>query len=220
MKKIAKAKSGKSFGMLSVKAGIDKNPNPTAADRIAGAKMNAGKAKNGKTMKAQKGASVKERVVEKSIDLPKMGFPKGNSPGYARTKFNPGTPKGKDANKDYSTYKFTKLPGYEGIKDGQLTRKKPVKKAQDGTNQYMELPEAVVTDSRIVDKPNNSKMSSSRAFKSKPAKRSVQSVKNFRQKGSGPGSGLTKLKQMVTRRYKEGGEVKKMMSGGKCKMGC
>ena len=39
MKKIAKAKAGKSFGMLSVKAGIDKNPNPTAADRIAGAKM-------------------------------------------------------------------------------------------------------------------------------------------------------------------------------------
>lgn len=31
---------GSSFGMLSVKAGIDKNPKPTAADRIAGAKMN------------------------------------------------------------------------------------------------------------------------------------------------------------------------------------
>lgn len=29
------------FGMLSVKAGIDKNPKPTKADRIAGAKMNA-----------------------------------------------------------------------------------------------------------------------------------------------------------------------------------
>mgnify|MGYP003152734228 FL=1 len=27
------------FGMLSVKAGIDKNPNPTQADRIAGAKL-------------------------------------------------------------------------------------------------------------------------------------------------------------------------------------
>jgi hypothetical protein len=34
-----KFKSGGSFGMLSVKAGVDKNPNPTAADRIAGAKM-------------------------------------------------------------------------------------------------------------------------------------------------------------------------------------
>jgi hypothetical protein len=31
-----------SFGMLSVKKGIDKNPKPTAADRIAGAKMKKG----------------------------------------------------------------------------------------------------------------------------------------------------------------------------------
>jgi hypothetical protein len=31
------------FGMLSVKAGIDNNPNPTQADRIAGAKMKKGK---------------------------------------------------------------------------------------------------------------------------------------------------------------------------------
>jgi hypothetical protein len=34
------AKGGSAFGMLSVKAGVDKNPKPTAADRIAGAKMN------------------------------------------------------------------------------------------------------------------------------------------------------------------------------------
>jgi hypothetical protein len=32
-------KKGTEFGMLSVKAGIDKNPKPTQADRIAGAKM-------------------------------------------------------------------------------------------------------------------------------------------------------------------------------------
>jgi hypothetical protein len=43
--KTKKAKSGGEFGMLSVKAGIDKNPKPTAADRIAGAK---GLAKSGK----------------------------------------------------------------------------------------------------------------------------------------------------------------------------
>lgn len=36
------AKGGSSFGMLSVKAGIDKNPKPTQADRIAGAKMQKG----------------------------------------------------------------------------------------------------------------------------------------------------------------------------------
>jgi hypothetical protein len=57
-KVMKKAKSGGSFGMLSVKAGIDKNPNPTAADRIAGATK--GKAKMGKSVKkAQMGASVK-----------------------------------------------------------------------------------------------------------------------------------------------------------------
>ena len=39
-KKGSKKAVGKSnFGMLSVKAGIDNNPKPTQADRIAGAKM-------------------------------------------------------------------------------------------------------------------------------------------------------------------------------------
>lgn len=40
VKKYAKGGST-AFGMLSVKAGIDKNPKPTAADRIAGAKKKA-----------------------------------------------------------------------------------------------------------------------------------------------------------------------------------
>ena len=40
MKKTANGKKAK-FGMLSVKAGIDKNPNPTQADRIAGATKKA-----------------------------------------------------------------------------------------------------------------------------------------------------------------------------------
>ena len=34
-------KSKTEFGMLSVKAGIDNNPKPTQADRIAGAKKKA-----------------------------------------------------------------------------------------------------------------------------------------------------------------------------------
>jgi len=47
------AKGGStSFGMLSVKAGVDKNPKPTAADRIAGAKM--AKKKMGGATKAKK----------------------------------------------------------------------------------------------------------------------------------------------------------------------
>jgi len=42
-KKPKMAKGGSvPFGMLSVKAGVDKNPKPTAADRIAGSKMKKG----------------------------------------------------------------------------------------------------------------------------------------------------------------------------------
>ena len=40
MKMKKKYKKGGEFGMLSVKAGYDNNPNPTAADRIVGAKKN------------------------------------------------------------------------------------------------------------------------------------------------------------------------------------
>ena len=122
-------------------------------------------------------------------------------------------------------------------------KKRVVKKAQNGDKtkmvvdgkEYKEgsmLPEAVVTGKPIKSLKDRVKsvkdkvesigdgLGLNRTQKSKPAKRSVQSVKTFRQKGSGPGSGLMKLKQRITRRYKEGGEVKKMMSGGKCKMGC
>lgn len=49
-----KMKNGGSFGMLSVKAGIDKNPKPTQADRIAGAKMKAGKMKKGGKLSKKK----------------------------------------------------------------------------------------------------------------------------------------------------------------------
>ena len=41
--KVSKNKKASKFGMLSVKAGIDKNPNPTQADRIVGAKMKSKK---------------------------------------------------------------------------------------------------------------------------------------------------------------------------------
>lgn len=179
MKKIAKAKAGKSFGMLSVKAGIDKNPKPTAADRIAGAKMKAaGKAKYG-----------------------------------------------------------TKVAG-----------KKPIKKAQKGTTmvvdgkEYKEgsmLPEAVVTGKPIRSLKDRVKsvkdkvesigdgLGLNRSYKPKPAKRSVLSVKTYRQRGSGPGSGMMKLKQRISRRYEEGGDVSMVKKGasvkkamGKCKSGC
>lgn len=42
-------KGGSTFGILSIIAGIDKNPNPTAADRIAGAKKGTKKMAKGGT---------------------------------------------------------------------------------------------------------------------------------------------------------------------------
>ena len=69
-KMFKKANQKKSaFGMLSVKAGIDKNPNPTQADRIAGAKM-------GNRKKAM-GGGMMRRTFKKGGTVPK---------GYHRTK--------------------------------------------------------------------------------------------------------------------------------------
>lgn len=58
---VKKAKSG--FGMLSVKAGIDKNPNPTFADKIAGAK---GMAKSGKKLAKQAAVAIAMKKAGKS----------------------------------------------------------------------------------------------------------------------------------------------------------
>jgi len=67
-----KAKDGSSFGMLSVKAGIDKNPKPTQADRIAGAK---GMAKKGAMLK-KVGKAAKQAAtaiaMKKAGKSPKM----------------------------------------------------------------------------------------------------------------------------------------------------
>lgn len=62
------AKGGSSdFGMLSVKAGVDKNPNPTAADRIAGA-----------TKKMQKGGNWIQGAIKKPGALREsLGVKKG-----------------------------------------------------------------------------------------------------------------------------------------------
>ena len=67
-KKTPKAKSGGAFGMLSVKAGIDKNPNPTAADRIAGAKKMA---KSGKKLAKQAATAI---AMKKAGKAPKKAM--------------------------------------------------------------------------------------------------------------------------------------------------
>jgi hypothetical protein len=56
-----KSKDGSSFGMLSVKAGVDKNPNATFADKIAGAKK---KAMSGTSM-MKKGGMIKKSIKKK-----------------------------------------------------------------------------------------------------------------------------------------------------------
>ena len=49
---------GGDFGMLSVKAGVDNNPNPTQADRIAGATMKHGGKHGGKMKKMMHGGKM------------------------------------------------------------------------------------------------------------------------------------------------------------------
>ena len=74
-KKVEKKKS--KFGMLSVKAGIDKNPNPTQADRIAGAKMgNRKKAMGGGMMRRtfKKGGSESQYHTTKDGRRVKKGL--------------------------------------------------------------------------------------------------------------------------------------------------
>ena len=63
-KVVKKAKAGGAFGMLSVKAGIDKNPNPTQADRIAGAKKLA---KSGKKVAKKAGKAPKKAMAGKKM---------------------------------------------------------------------------------------------------------------------------------------------------------
>ena len=72
MKKPLASKDPKNFGMLSVKAGIDNNPNPTKADRIAGATK-----KVVETIKEKKAKmSMKKPVMLNAIQKPKMYYKK------------------------------------------------------------------------------------------------------------------------------------------------
>jgi hypothetical protein len=65
---MAKIMKKANFGMLSVKAGVDKNPNPTFADKIAGAKKMA---KSGKKMMKMGGAAAKQAAI--AIAMKKAG---------------------------------------------------------------------------------------------------------------------------------------------------
>tara|TARA_Y100000361_G_C11160854_1_gene347205 strand:+ start:496 stop:756 length:261 start_codon:yes stop_codon:yes gene_type:complete len=74
MKKMKNYKKGGSkFGMLSVEAGVDNNPNPTAADRIVGAKKN-NKKKGGYKMKNGGMKSKKKKKMASPMRYQTGGF--------------------------------------------------------------------------------------------------------------------------------------------------
>jgi hypothetical protein len=87
----------------------------------------------------------------------------------------------------------------------------------------MELPEATVTASRIVDKPTKTASSQ----KSKPSNSYKDIIKRSNKMNKSQ-SGFSRMNPR--KRFEDGGEVsmakkgtsvkKKMMNGGKCKMGC
>ncbi len=113
-KKVEKKKS--KFGMLSVKAGIDKNPNPTQADRIAGAKM-------GNRKKAM-GGGMMRRTFKKG----------GSESQYHTTKDGRRVKKGLYYYMNRAKKRGTSKPGKGSVTDKALkqsakTAKKPAKKS-------------------------------------------------------------------------------------------
>ena len=116
---MAKTKNGNNkksaFGMLSVKAGIDKNPNPTQADRIAGAKMSDRK-------KAMGGGMMRKT------------FKKGGGADTHVTKDGRTVKKGLYYYMNRAKKRGTSKPGKGSVTDKALARsaqtaKKPTKKA-------------------------------------------------------------------------------------------
>jgi hypothetical protein len=106
---------GSDFGMLSVKKGIDNNPNPTQADRIAGATM-------GDRKKAMGGGMMRKT------------FKKGGGADTHVTKDGRTVKKGLYYYMNRAKKKGTSKPGKGSVTDKALARsaktaKKPTKKA-------------------------------------------------------------------------------------------
>jgi hypothetical protein len=194
MKKIAKAKSGKSFGMLSVKAGIDKNPKPTAADRIAGAKMNAGKAKYGAKVGAKK--VVAKKPIKKAQDgIKEYDLPEVTKKAKSLRPMEIAL--GKDRKMSVDTV------GYKAAN----SRRADLPGMRDETFNYT-----------ISDK--SGKIIKKDRLRSEPGQTRVDIVNNM---VKGLESGKLKkptFKSGGKMTAKKGMAVKKMMGGGKCKNGC
>ena len=191
MKKIAKAKAGTSLGMKSVKAGYDSNPGVTRADIISAAKMKAGKAKHGAKVVAKKPI----KKAQAGTMLPEAVV-KGKS--LKRGMMDIALGDDRKMSVDTTGYKNQRnLPDYK--KDSQtynytISDKsgKVLQKDKLKSEMYRGK-EDIVND--MVKGLESGKMNRP-AFK----------------KG-----GKVTAKKAVA---KKGMDVKKMMSGGKCKMGC
>ena len=191
MKKIAKAKAGTSLGMKSVKAGYDSNPGVTRADIISAAKMKAGEAKHGAKVVAKKPI----KKAQAGTMLPEAVV-KGKS--LKRGMMDIALGDDRKMSVDTTGYKNQRnLPDYK--KDSQtynytISDKsgKVLQKDKLKSEMYRGK-EDIVND--MVKGLESGKMKRP-AFK----------------KG-----GKVTAKKAVA---KKGMDVKKMMSGGKCKMGC
>tara|TARA_R110001592_G_scaffold57738_6_gene175513 strand:- start:3537 stop:4040 length:504 start_codon:yes stop_codon:yes gene_type:complete len=99
-----KMKDGGKFGMLSVKAGYDNNPNATAADRIVGAK---------KSKKMYGGKMEEEKMMKKGGMKKKMG---GKKKMYGGSAMKP-MKKGMGGKMKYKTGGFTLEPKTPNLDD-------------------------------------------------------------------------------------------------------
>ena len=217
MKKIAKAKAGTSLGMKSVKAGYDSNPSVTRADIISAGKMKAGKAKYGAKVvakkpikKAQDGDMLPEAVVKgKSLKRGMMDIALGDdrkmsvdTTGYKNQRNLP------DYKRDSQTYNYT-----VSDKSGKVLQKDRLK-----SDMYRDK-QTIVDD--MVKGLESGKMKRP-AFKSggKMMAKKGASVKSSGMHKMPDGSMMKNSKMKLGGSVKAKAPMKKMMSGGKCKMGC
>ena len=217
MKKIAKAKAGTSLGMKSVKAGYDSNPGVTRADIISAGKMKAGKAKNGTKVaakkpikKAQDGDMLPEVLVKgKSLKRGMMDIALGDdrkmsvdTTGYKNQRNLP------DYKRDSQTYNYT-----VSDKSGKVLKKDRLT-SEPGRDKQM-----IVDD--MVKALGSGKMKRP-AFKSggKMMAKKGASVKSSGMHKMPDGSMMKNSKMKLGGSVKAKAPMKKMMSGGKCKMGC
>jgi hypothetical protein len=208
--KAPKAKTGTSLGMKSVKSGYDNNPKVTRADIISAGKMKAGKAMYGTKVVGKKPIKKAQTGTTQSMELPEFEV--------TASKLNP-MEKKKGRNYRPASNRIGKQMAKSQYGKGPYGRKK----YQDGgdatkeTSQFMELPEANVTASRIKDKPSKA---------AKPQKNYTRDLIRRSNKMNKNQFGFSRMNPR--KRFEDGGEVSmakkgasvKKKSMGKCKMGC